>query len=236
MLKAKRQTEIPEMTQLVAKSVFPNGNMFLTLRDELGLIFEDKEFADLYSAAEAPAGDYPVIATVIETQSGQTVGPAVTLATVSVEPHERNFELPKNVTPLSAFLNGQFELVGYKLHNQTVAPRDSFGLTLYWRSLHLAETSYTVFVHAIGPDASLRGQWDSLPVQGNAPTTGWLPGEIIEDHYQIPMAKDAPAWKYDIFVGMYDSLTGKRLTAASQTAPTSDNRIWLTRVQVVDPE
>ena len=186
--------------------------------------------------AEAPAGDYPVIATVLEAESGQPVGPAVTLATVTVEPHERNFELPSDVTPTSAFLNGQFELVGYKLHNQTVAPRDHFGLTLYWRSLRLVDTSYTVFVHTIGPDSSLRGQWDSVPVQGNAPTTGWLPGEIIEDHYEIPMSKDAPAWKYDIFVGMYDPSSGQRLTAASQTAPVSDNRIWLTRVQVVDLE
>jgi hypothetical protein len=186
--------------------------------------------------AEAPAGEYPVIATVVEAETGQYIGPAVMLATVSVEPHERNFDLPQNVTPISAFLNGQIELVGYKLHNQTVAPRDSFGLTLYWRSLRAADTSYTAFVHAIGPDASMRGQWDSVPVQGNAPTTGWLPGEIIEDHYEIPMSKDAPAWKYDIFVGMYDPLTGERLPTTSQNAPTSDNRIWLTRVQVVDPE
>ncbi len=48
MLKAKRQTKILEMTRLIGKSVFPNENMFLTLRDELELIFEDGEFADLY--------------------------------------------------------------------------------------------------------------------------------------------------------------------------------------------
>jgi hypothetical protein len=46
------------------------------------------------------------------------------------------------------------------------------------------------------------------------------------------MAKDAPPWKYDIFVGMYDPLTGQRLPAASQSAPISENRVWLTRLQV----
>ena len=48
------------------------------------------------------------------------------------------------------------------------------------------------------------------------------------------MAKDAPFWKYDIFVGMYDALTGQRLPLTSQNAPVSDNRVWLTRVQVVE--
>ena len=89
-----------------------------------------------------------------------------------------------------------------------------------------------MFVHAVGPDGVMRGQWDSVPAQGNAPTSGWLPGEIIEDYYEVPMAKDAPPWKYDIFVGMYDTLTGQRLPASSEKAPVSDNRIWLTRVQV----
>ena len=67
---------------------------------------------------------------------------------------------------------------------------------------------------------------------GDSPTSGWIPGEIVEDHYDVPMAKDAPPWKYDIFVGLYNSQTGERLPAASQNAPISDNRVWLTRVQV----
>ena len=65
MLKAKRQTGIPEMTRLVAKSVFPNGNMFLTLRDELGVIFEDEEFAELYPATGQPAESPALLAMVI---------------------------------------------------------------------------------------------------------------------------------------------------------------------------
>jgi hypothetical protein len=73
-----------------------------------------------------------------------------------------------------------------------------------------------------------------VPVQGTAPTSGWLPGEVIEDHYEVPLAKDAPPWKYDIFVGMYDPLTGQRLPATSPLSPVSENRVWLTRVQAVE--
>lgn len=182
--------------------------------------------------AAAPPGTYPVAATLTDPQSGAAIGPAVTLAAITVEAQARSFTLPQDVTPVSAYINDELELVGYKLHDQAVAPRETFGLTLYWRSLRPAQANYSVFVHAVGPDQVMRGQWDTVPAQGSAPTVGWLPGEIIEDKIEVPMVKDAPPWKYDIFVGMYDSLTGERLPAASLNAPVSDNRVWLTRVQV----
>lgn len=184
--------------------------------------------------AAAPAGDYPLMVSVLDSDTGEAIGPAITLAQIKVKAQERNFELPQGVTPVSAFLNDEIELVGYKLLDQTVAPRSSFGLTLYWRSLRPAASNYTVFVHVVGPDQVIRGQWDSVPAQGTAPTSGWLPGEVVEDHYDVPLAKDAPPWKYDIFVGMYDPLTGQRLPAASQLSPTSESRVWLTRIQAVE--
>jgi 4-amino-4-deoxy-L-arabinose transferase-like glycosyltransferase len=180
----------------------------------------------------APAGEYEILATVLHSENEKQVGPFVTLGNLVVEVHKRNFELPQGVAPVSAFVDDEVELVGYKLDEAEVAPEDTFGLTLYWRSLNPIPANYTVFVHAVGPDSVMRGQWDSMPVNGTAPTSGWLPGEVVEDHYEIPMAKDAPAWKYDIFVGMYNPDTGQRLSVTSQFAPVTDNRVWLTRVQV----
>ena len=55
MLKPERNQEIPELTQFVAKSALSNGNIFMTLRDELGPIFEDEEFSDLYPTIGQPA-------------------------------------------------------------------------------------------------------------------------------------------------------------------------------------
>ncbi len=180
--------------------------------------------------AFAPAANYAVALRVLNPHK-EAVGPTVTLGNLQVKALQRNFTLPDNVTPISAFLNDEIELVGYNLIDQTVAPEGTFGLNLYWRSLKPAESNYTVFVHVVGPDQVMRGQWDSMPVQGKAPTSGWLPGEVVEDHYDVPMSKDAPPWKYDIFIGMYDSATGERLPLVSEKAPISDNRVWLTRVQ-----
>ncbi len=184
--------------------------------------------------ATAVFGEYSVVVNVLDPDTGQTVGQIIPLATVFVDTIRRNFQLPQDVVPVSAMLNDQIELLGYKLHDQTVKARETFGLTLYWRNLNLLDANYTVFVHAIAPDQTIRGQWDSVPMAGLAPTSGWLPNEIVIDHYEVPMDRKAPAWKYDIFVGMYDPLTGQRLPIYSPSAPTSSDRVWLTRVQLVE--
>jgi transposase len=45
---------IPEQTALVAAAAFPKGHPYLTLRDHLGTIFQDEDFATLF-----PAWGYP---------------------------------------------------------------------------------------------------------------------------------------------------------------------------------
>lgn len=40
---------IPEATARIARQAFPNGNRYILLRDELGTIYSDAEFAPLFS-------------------------------------------------------------------------------------------------------------------------------------------------------------------------------------------
>ena len=40
--------EIPKETARVAKSLFPKGNRYMWLRDELGAIYQDEQFLTLY--------------------------------------------------------------------------------------------------------------------------------------------------------------------------------------------
>jgi transposase len=47
--------EIPESTVQVAQAAFPKGNPYLTLRDRLGTIFEDKDFIELFPKLGQPA-------------------------------------------------------------------------------------------------------------------------------------------------------------------------------------
>jgi transposase len=45
---------MPEETVRVAHAAFPKGNPYLTLRDELGTIFTDEDFGDLFPADGQP--------------------------------------------------------------------------------------------------------------------------------------------------------------------------------------
>jgi transposase len=45
---------VPEQTAQIAHAAFPKGTPYLTLRDQLGTIFQDEDFATLF-----PAWGYP---------------------------------------------------------------------------------------------------------------------------------------------------------------------------------
>ena len=46
---------IPSLTKEIAQKAFPKGNIYMTLRDELGTFYEDNDFAELYSSEGQPA-------------------------------------------------------------------------------------------------------------------------------------------------------------------------------------
>jgi hypothetical protein len=56
--------EVPEETARVAKACFPKGNRYMRLRDSLGTIFDDQEFADLFpvlATSDICSGNGPVL-------------------------------------------------------------------------------------------------------------------------------------------------------------------------------
>jgi transposase len=40
---------VPEQTARIARAAFPKGNLYLKLRDELGTLFDDRDFVELFS-------------------------------------------------------------------------------------------------------------------------------------------------------------------------------------------
>ncbi len=46
---------VPEETARIARAAFPKGNLYLKLRDELGTLFEDRDFASLFSRRGHPS-------------------------------------------------------------------------------------------------------------------------------------------------------------------------------------
>ena len=65
------------------------------------------------------------------------------------------------------------------------------------------------------------------------PTTGWLPGEVLEDPYRIPVPSDAPPGAYQIEIGMYDPDTLERLPARDADGNRlAQDRILLTEIEI----
>jgi transposase len=54
-LKPSLVPDVPELTARVARAAFPKGNPYLRLRDELGPVFRDGDFAGLYPRRGQPA-------------------------------------------------------------------------------------------------------------------------------------------------------------------------------------
>jgi len=54
-LKPEELGPIPEETARVARAAYPKGNVFMRMRDELGVIYQDEAFAHLFSHTGQPA-------------------------------------------------------------------------------------------------------------------------------------------------------------------------------------
>ena len=52
-LKPMEIPPVPEETARVARAAFPKGTPFLRLRDELGVIYRDEMFTDLFRPASS---------------------------------------------------------------------------------------------------------------------------------------------------------------------------------------
>jgi 4-amino-4-deoxy-L-arabinose transferase-like glycosyltransferase len=94
-------------------------------------------------------------------------------------------------------------------------------LTLYWRAISAMDAAYTVFTHLLDADNQIWAQLDSQPQKGQFPTTEWLPGDLIQDVYDLTLSPDVPPGQYTLKVGMYRLETGERLPAFD-----SEGRRW----------
>jgi|GEM_PF-1953989 len=190
---------------------------------------------DLRVPAAAP-GDLRLEVELLD-GAGQSPG-TVILGTVAVQVRSRTYQTPRISHPASATLGEGALFLGYDLDRERVAPGGTLKLTLYWQVLGSGQApafdkNYAVFVHFLDPSGVIRGQKDSPPLDGTAPTTSWLPGEVLTDSYTIPVNPDAPPGAYVFEMGMYDPATGQRLPILdAEGNPLPDNRIILDQVPV----
>jgi hypothetical protein len=150
--------------------------------------------------------------------SGEEAGAGTTLFQVKLYSRERQFKLPDVAQPADLAF-GQpplLKLIGYDLPQTEASPGSKLPVTLYWQAQAEMQTSYTVFVQLLNGQNQVLAQVDTLPLAGAAPTTTWLPGEILTDPYHLSLPPDLPSGPYRLITGLYNAASGERLPVSSQ--------------------
>jgi hypothetical protein len=201
----------------------------LYVRDELRLELPD----------EMPPIAYALRAGLYERQTGRRLsilpgqeenrgGDTIFLQQLHVLPASRS----KMQNVQNYHLGESVELLGHSVETEPAAegrmrPGQTITVTLYWRGLEPVAEDYTVFVQLLDEAGQVRGQHDSLPVNGRYPTHSWLPGQVVEDATILTLAPDLPPGEYHIAVGMYELETGRRLEVKRKGEDVPDDVILL---------
>jgi hypothetical protein len=156
-------------------------------------------------------GEYPVYINLVRPNGSHLSADAVSVGSVQVKGRPRSFEAPAASYPLDLRLGDRIVLLGYDLPDLRAEPGATLYLRLYWQAQGQTDVAYTVFTHLLGSEGRVVAQRDSTPQNGAAPTTDWLPGEIIADEYWISIPSELPRGPLHVEVGMYDPASGKRL-------------------------
>jgi hypothetical protein len=141
---------------------------------------------------------------------------ATTLLTqVELDVRPRQFSAPAVAQPLTIAFGAppRLTLLGYNLPAADFSAADVLSLTLYWQAEAEMTINYTVFVQVLNQTGQVVAQVDQPPQAGAAPTTTWLPGEILIDPYTISLA-GLPPGDYRLITGLYNPATGERLPVA----------------------
>jgi len=218
-------------TMVAQRDTYPGLGRYPTTVWEPGVAFADTYRVHVPETAYAPDVGYVQVGVYLPdgprliTPDGRD---ALRLATVEIRPLAGEFP-----NPLDANFGDQIGLAGYTLDRRVVRPGETIRLTLYWRGLAPMERNYSVFAHVVGVENQVWARDDGWPVGGNAPTSLWRPGRVIEDVRDLTVGLMTPPGFYDVEVGLYAS-DGERLPVLAEDGHWLDNRVLLSTIRVLD--
>ncbi|HLQ32861.1 MAG TPA: glycosyltransferase family 39 protein [Chloroflexota bacterium] len=156
----------------------------------------------------------------------------VPLTQIQVQERTRTFASPTPEHRVRANVGGSIELLGYDQDKPAYGPGSPVRITLYWRGAAPMPDSYTAFVHVLDAGRRVVSQVDSVPEHGQLPTTAWLPGEVVQDTYELPLKPDLAPGTYQLEVGFYRGDTGMRLKASSRDVQAIDDGLLVGPLKV----
>jgi len=145
-------------------------------------------------------------------------GAAIEMGTVEVVARQHTFDVPTITHPLDVAFGDVARLLGYDLDLSKIGEGGPARLILYWQAQREMTTAYRVFVHLLDESGEIVTQVDREPQAGAAPTTGWLPGEVVVDEIEIPTTGEVVSAR-TMAIGLYDPRDGQRLQIAESAQP-----------------
>jgi len=198
---------------------YPGGGSFPTTLWEPGAIYRDRYLLPVDTAAQVPTlmvleaglrvqGEDPLTSTL---PSGEP-GPGMIL--LDTVPLRQVGPVSTQVSyPVRGRLGEVFTLIGADVSATRVEAGGTVTVTLVWQIDAAAATDYTVFVHLMDRQGALVAQTDAPPLGGAYPTSWWAVGDVVRDPHLLPLPADLAPGSYTLQVGLYDPVTGARLTA-----------------------
>lgn len=104
-----------------------------------------------------------------------------------------------------------------------VAPGTALPILLCWEVEAAPAADYAVFVHLYDDAGVLRAQNDGAPVNGLRPFPQLPRREQVADPRALWLPPDLPPGVYQLAVGVYDAMTGKRLKVIAGAEPGRDS-------------
>ncbi|MGB9872467.1 MAG: glycosyltransferase family 39 protein [Anaerolineae bacterium] len=179
---------------------------------------------------ETPAGPALLRLTVIGPDGKPWSTPAnqqsISLGNLMVQRRPVLRHLPSGMRRIRVAFGDAVELRGYRIEGEA-RPGGTLRLTYIWHARERPPAVYAVFNHLMTADGVLVAQQDGQPQGGRWPTTHWLSGDDVEDHYILAIPSDAPPGPYRLSVGMYDAMTGERLPAVQEGQRLPEDRLFL---------
>lgn len=133
--------------------------------------------------------------------------------------------------PLDLQFGDFAHLTGYRWQQQGAA----LHLQLLWQALKTAERDYKLFVHLLDEGGNIVRQYDAMPCRWTCPTRSWQAGQLIVDEATLDVW-GLPPGAYRLVLGLYDAITGERLSlvadgADAATLPEPVTIVWLAEME-----
>jgi hypothetical protein len=142
-------------------------------------------------------------------------------------------ETPDHI--VEADFGNSIQLLGWDATNDqtTVAPGDTWGISLLWQSRAPTDVGYNVGLYIVDASGQIALQGNDRPPQGGfEPTYEWLPGERIRDNFGFIIPAEMPPGDYEVWAALYSWPSLERLPIQGPDGADWGDHITLTTLTI----